>query len=369
MYSENLAVEQPKIDSIDLELVKKFAFLIHFRFGYRSDMGQFWKPLNKVSDNFYRKVFNKMKKQSFKWSEIYLNEEGIENDLLGITEMLMMSSEDMIKSGAKATSFKINSIIDDLVDRGYTNIGLGALTSPLTKGGLLLSERKDVSITNGNAFTAVSMYNGMVKLIEKNNSLIEHQTIVGATGSVGSCVAKMLVKHNYATNLQLIARNTEKLEELKKELNAISPSVKIEISADMKDIKKSNLIVLLTASADNLIKKEMLKKDAFILDGTQPRNTSEKLLIERPDLTIVDGGIVNIPGITLKKGKLDLPENNYYACFSETLLLALEGYKEHFSVGNPTLDQAEYIHQLAKKHKKYGFHLADFTSFGNPIII
>lgn len=361
--------QQPLQAQIDPDLISKFAFLIHFRFGYSNDMGVFWPPLGKLPDNFYRKLFRTINKESHKWGEVYLNEPNLSNPLIGITEIMLLSSEDMLGNGFKYTTSKIEKAIDKLVDKGYTSIGLGALTSPVTNGGKMLQQRTDVSITNGNAFTAVTMYNGIVKLLEKNNRLIEHQSIVGATGSVGSLVAKMLVKNNYATKLQLVARNLRKLEKLKKELNAISPGVEITVSTDIKDIKKSNLITLLTASADNLIHPAIVKKDAFILDGTQPRNTSASLLVKRPDITIVDGGIVNIPGIKLKKGSLDLPQDNYYACFSETLLLGLEGYKEHFSIGNPTLDQGEYINNLAQKHIRYGFQLADFTSFGNPISI
>ncbi len=347
--------------------VRKFAFLIHFRHAYNTDIALYWKPLQKIPNAVYQQIFTRIKTPSVKWSEIYLNTPTGEKALIGRNEIILLSGKDMLNLGPKKMHKRIDGVIDKLASQGYENIGLGALTSPMTLGGGMLKHRKDVSITNGNAFTAASLYRAVVKLLETNPDLVEHQAIVGATGSVGSCLAKLLVKKNYCDKLLLVARNLTKLEKLKKELKAISPSVHIEVSDKMSSIKKSNLITLLTASASNIVGPEMLKPNAVILDGTQPRNTSPELLQQRPDVTVVDGGIVSIPGITLKHGNIGLPHNNYYACFSETLLWALDGQSEHFSIGNPTVEQAEHIDQLAKKYKVLGFGLADFTSFGAPL--
>lgn len=347
--------------------VRKFAFLIHFRHQYSDDISLYWKPLQKVPNAVYKQIFTRLKNPSVKWSEIYLDNPLGENTLIGRNETILLSGKDILNLGPKEMHKRIDRVIDKLASKGYQNIGLGALTSPMTLGGTLLKHRKDVSITNGNAFTATSLYRAIVKLLEANPSLVEHQTIVGATGSVGSCLAKLLVKKNYCDKLLLVARNFTKLEKLKKELKAISPSVEIEISDKITDVKKSNLITLLTASADNIIEAEMLKHNAVVLDGTQPRNTSPDLTQKRPDVTVIDGGIISIPGISMKNGGIGLPLNHYYACFSETLLWALDGQSDHFSVGNPTLEHAEYMDRLAKKYKRFGFDLADFTSFGKPL--
>ncbi len=347
--------------------VRKFAFLIHFRHAYNTDISLYWKPLQKVPNALYQNIFTRIKTPSVKWSEIYLNTPQAKKSLIGRNEIILLSGKDMLNLGPKEMHKRIDGVINKLARRGYENIGLGALTSPMTLGGGMLEQRKDVSITNGNAFTATSLYRAVVKLLEANPKLVENQAIVGATGSVGSCLAKLLVKKNYCDKLLLVARNQTKLERLKKELKAISPSVSIEVSNKMSSIKNSNLITLLTASSHNIVEPEMLRPHAVVLDGTQPRNTSPQLLEQRPDVTVIDGGIVSIPGITLAQGSIGLPLNSYYACFSETLLWALDGQSEHFSIGNPTVEQAEYMDKLAKKYQSLGFGLADFTSFGMPL--
>lgn len=346
---------------------RKFAFFIHCRHHYNTDMGLYWKPLRKVPNAVYRQVFTSLNAPSVKWSNIYLGDSQDESNYMGRIEGVLLTGKDLLALGPQKVHKRIDCIIDKLYLKGYQNIGLGGITSPMTRGGEMLKHRKDVSVTNGNAFTAACHYKAIVKLHQATPDFIEHHTIVGATGSVGSCLAKMLVKNNYCDTLQLVARDFTKLENLKKELKNISPSVNIEISNKIESIKKSTLITLLTASAENLISAPMLKPYAVIIDGTQPRNTSPEITTHRPDVTIIDGGIVSIPGITIKNGGFALPPHHYFACFAETLLWAMEGQFDHFSIGNPLVEQAEYMGRLAKKYKSLGFDLANFLSFGKPL--
>ena len=357
----------PPAEAIATLKARKFAFFVHFRHKYNLDLGFYWKPLRKVPNVVYQQIFARLKTPSAKWSNIYLNNPSGEPALIGCNEGVLLNAQQLLTLGPVEVHKRIDRIIDKLVRKGYQNIGLGGITSPMTRGGELLRHRTDVSITNGNAFTAASLYKAIVRLQKINPGLVAHHSIVGATGSVGSCLAKLLVKNHYCDKLQLVARNSEKLGQLKKELKALSPSVAIEISDKIGEVKKSNLITLLTASADNIVHANMLQTDAVILDGTQPRNTSPKLTIQRPDVTVIDGGIIDIPGITLKNGGFGLPRYHHFACFSETLLWALEGHSEHFSIGYPTVEQAEYMEKLAKKYRSIGFHLAPFSSFGVPL--
>ncbi len=340
---------------------EKFAFIIHFRNDIREDLKLYWKPLKMVPEKFYQKLFYNYSIPSKKWSVI---KDSFNNSEFGRNEILPLNAEMLIEMGTKKVSDRVNKVLDKLVDKGYTIAGLGALTSPLTQGGKSLQDRKDIGITNGNTFTAVILNHGVRKLVSRNPALENHHAIIGASGSVGSCLAKLIVKEGTAKKLLLVARQLNKLEVLKEELIAINPSVEVEVSARMEDIQECDLISLLTASADNLMKPEYLKKGAVILDGTQPRNTSPALLEERPDIMIIDGGIAYVPGIALNKGGFGLPKHHYFACFSETALLAIAGHKGHFCLGYPSLEQAEYIEALALKHSRYGFVLSEFSSFG-----
>ncbi len=126
-------------------------------------------------------------------------------------------------------------------------------------------------------------------------------------------------------------------------------------------------MVLLTASADTLLGPEHLAPGAIVLDATQPRNTAPALAAARPDVLVVDGGIVSIPSLRLVGGDIGLPDGRSYACFAETAILALTGQTGHFSLGNPTLEQVDEIRARATTLVHLGFRAADPTSFGAPV--
>jgi predicted amino acid dehydrogenase len=104
-----------------------------------------------------------------------------------------------------------------------------------------------------------------------------------------------------------------------------------------------------------------------VLDATQPRNTSPALLESRPDVTVVDGGIVDIPSLRLVGGDIGLPHGRAYACFAETALLALTGHRGHFSIGVPSLELVDRTRDLAASLAHLGFTPVAPTSFGRPL--
>ena len=104
-----------------------------------------------------------------------------------------------------------------------------------------------------------------------------------------------------------------------------------------------------------------------MLDATQPRNTSPDLVSARPDVLVVDGGVVSIPSLRLVGGNIGLPDGRAYACFAETALLALSGHEGHFSIGVPSLELVDHTRALASEQSHLGFHAATPTSFGRPL--
>ena len=122
----------------------------------------------------------------------------------------------------------------------------------------------------------------------------------------------------------------------------------------------------MTSSADALLKSEHLKPGAIILDDTQPRNTDPNLAVERPDVLIIDGGLVSIPGVSVN-AHIGLPQGHSYACLAETMLLGLSGHQGHFSIGNPTPENITTIASQAARYRHFGFDLASLRSFNHLI--
>ncbi len=139
------------------------------------------------------------------------------------------------------------------------------------------------------------------------------------------------------------------------------------MSNDLASVAQADLVVLLTASADAVLGPEHLAPGAVVLDATQPRNTDPSLLTARPDVTVVDGGVLDIPSLRLVGGDIGLPDGRAYACFAETALLALSGHRGHFAMGVPTLEQVDHTRALAASLSHLGFRPAVHTSFGRPL--
>lgn len=342
---------------------RKFAFLVHPRASVRKDLGGVWRPLGLIADPIYDWGLRRLPVPPITIGASTLAD--APHTTGGWVILVPLSARQMLELRREQVVAKIDAAVNHAVELGADVVGLGALTAPITKGGQKLAQRTDIGVTNGNAFTAAITCTAIEQLIARCPTNDPEIAVVGATGSVGSCVVQMLAKRRLTSRLTLVARTVRRLEVLATSIRAVAPGLNVRTTNDLLKVREADLVVLLTSSADSVLRSEHLKEGAIVLDDTQPRNTSPTLLIERPDVLLIDGGLVSVPGLNLGVN-LDLPPGCAYACLAETALLALEGHTGHFSIGNPTLEQAEYVAHLAEKHRQFGFTLAPFHSFGRP---
>jgi fatty aldehyde-generating acyl-ACP reductase len=347
------------------DVMHKFAFLVHLR-DYRTDLGVMAKPLGWLPESFYRFILNRRPLPPIIWSEVTLTPGATEPE--GFIIMLPYSGRQVIEQ-PKQMNAMIKKAAKFAADKGARIMGLGALTSTITLGGRLVSGNPHLSVTNGNAYTAVILHAKIVQLIQRFPSYRPVIAVVGATGSVGSLVCKMLAKYNPTAQYLLVARNDRRMNKLADEMALESKNVVVVVSTDLEDVAQADIVVLVTSSPDSVIQGCHLKPNAIILDATQPRNTAVALREERPDVTIIDGGLTAITHLkTNTIGRFGLPEGISFACLAETLLLALDDYPTDFSIGNPSMRQAEEICKLAHKYAHLGFGLAPDHSFGKPLL-
>ncbi|MVM28502.1 shikimate dehydrogenase [Spirosoma sp. HMF4905] len=343
--------------------MKKFAFLVHVRSSYQTDLAAVAKPLGWLPESFYQYAFRNRPFPPFLWSNITLTPNAVEPQ--GHVIMIPYSGQQMLQQ-QKAMLPRIEQGLQLAASLGAEIVGLGALTSPVTMGGKLLTQNPYASITNGNAFTAVITYQKVAQLIQECPKRYPVVALVGATGSVGSLVSQLLALHQPNADYVLVARNERKLRGLATSMVALNGDVLPEIALSMERVKQADIVVMLTSSADALLQADHLKPGAVVLDDTIPRNTQPNLLQQRPDVTIIDGGLVAMPHLRLSR-PIGIPTQTSYACLAETMLLALAGHEGHFSIGNPTLEQADYIRGLASRFAHLGFCPAADYSFGQPV--
>ncbi|UFH54750.1 shikimate dehydrogenase [Spirosoma sp. KNUC1025] len=344
--------------------MKKFAFLVHLRSSYRKDLQVLAPPLGWIPDAVYRFALRNRPLAPFVWSDVTLTPDATEPE--GYIIMLPYTGRQLLEQ-QKAMLPRIQEALALAASKGAELMGLGALTSPITIGGKLVSNNPYLSVTNGNAYTAVITWQRIAQLIRECHNPRPVVALVGATGSVGTLVGTLLAKHQPEAKYLLLARNAHRLYRLAADMRAINSSVQTEVYQQLDAIRQADIVVLLTSAADSILQPHHLKMGAVVLDDTQPRNTHPSLLRKRPDVTVIDGGLVTVPHLRCHQRHVGLPAGVSYACLAETMLLAQAHYQGDFSIGNPTLEQAEYIHTVAHRFSHLGFDIAPDHSFGKPI--
>lgn len=348
-----------------------FAFLLHPRTDVRSDLAGVWRPLGAVPNPVYERAL-RMPLRPYRMATVRVPASGAPRPLGHLilvprTPAQLLSQE---QGAAAATHARLTAAVDMAAGLGARIVGLGGLTAPAAHGGRALAGRADLGITNGNAFTAHATVEAVLRLLPcapRGGTVVPGAVaLVGATGSVGSAVARELVRRGVTTRLLLVARTRARLEALRDEL---ADRATVHMSTDVASVRRAGLVVLLTSAPDAILGPDHLAPGAVVLDDTQPRNTSPDLATRRPDVRVVDGGIVEAPGLRLHGGSIGLRPGLLYACLAETALLALAGHHGDFSVGHPTSDQVAHVAGLAQRFSHLGFHLAPPRSFGRPLVI
>lgn len=244
-------------------------------------------------------------------------------------------------------------------EQGAKVIGLGAFTSVVGDGGITIASKSPIAVTTGNSYTVATAIQGTIKAcdlleIDLPNAKL---AVVGATGSIGKTCAKVLAPQ--FGQVVLVGRDLAKTAELAAEIpNATA-------TTDITAISDADAVVTVTSSDAAVIQPEHLRPGCVVCDVARPRDVSVRVSKERPDVLVIEGGVIKVPGDVDFHFDFGFPPKTAYACMSETMILALEGRAESFTLGKDvSVEQVEEISRLAKKH---GFDLATFRSFERAV--
>jgi acetylornithine/succinyldiaminopimelate/putrescine aminotransferase/acyl-coenzyme A synthetase/AMP-(fatty) acid ligase/predicted amino acid dehydrogenase len=326
---------------------------------------------------------------------------------------LSHTAESLIEMGSKAAEMEVAKAVDLARSRGVRLVGLGGFTSVVTQGGRKVLDR-GVAITSGNSFTVVSAIDAVQMACRQlGKSLVDCRVaVVGAGGSIGSAVVRLLLpqvkqlvlvgnqsnagkslrrittsvtgalgrylcEHNNATALAatlvsyalehgLDGRDSVALAACVEDWLKRGCHDGLQFTMDLESgLSNADIVVCATSATGDLIYPDFLKHAAVVCDMSRPSNTSHRIREERPDVLVIDGGVVEIPN------KLDIdtyfgfPQGTIYACMAETIMLGLAGKFENTSIGHQ-LD-AETLDYLRDAAKDFGFKLARLRSFDRPL--
>jgi fatty aldehyde-generating acyl-ACP reductase len=281
------------------------------------------------------------------------------NETKGYIISLNLTAKEVMKSPREKIRKKILDAALFAQDKlNVEIIQLGALTTSVTSGGIWLTNQDEYKgyVTHGDSYTAAVTCQAIDKILELKNKDFSDFTfaVVGAYGIIGEAVSKIMTpkfKHTI-----LIGRRSEKLKELETKING-----DFETSINLKT-EEADVIVTATSHPTALLQPRDLKKNAIIIDVSQPPNLSIDVCKKRLDIQRIDGGYVNFP-YNYSLPIPGLPHGKIYACFAELIMQALEGDKQNH-VGSIDSD---FLYKTEEWGKKYNFILEELTNFGKKI--
>ena len=242
---------------------------------------------------------------------------------------------------------------------GAQIMGLGAFTKVVGDAGVTVARRAPLPITTGNSYSASGalwaahdaiLRMGLVRRPRRGERARFKAMVVGATGAIGSVCARLLVRA--AREVHLVSPESAKLLALKESILQDVPDAKLVLSANAdRTIAQMDLIVTATSGAGKKVLDIMkVKPGCVITDVARPLDLSAEDVARRPDVLVIESGEIRLPGEVRMKN-IGLPAGVAYACLAETVVLALEGRFENFTVGRAIeWEKVREIYQLGLKH-------------------
>jgi len=329
--------------------------------------------------------------------------------------MLVLMYDPVFISKRLETGY-LEDILENIVDvqkdsesLHHTVLGLGSYTSIVSHNGLDLTS-DDIAITTGNALTVGMGARAILKSAEEHKLDLSESTmaVLGAGGNIGSVYSEFLAdyvpklvligrenrlqrihettKHIYAQAHDLIQSNSipensiaSQLQNLSayQEWSALSAegnldfdalverienshgdSAPIVVTSDMKHIATSNLLLTCSNAPTPIVFPKMIgDHKTIICDVSVPQDVSDSVATECKNVELIRGGLVRLP----KNPEIEWMGNQClghgvsYACMAETMLMGLEGSREHGSYGKISKQEVARILDVADSH---GFELA-----------
>ncbi|MBI4615710.1 MAG: aminotransferase class III-fold pyridoxal phosphate-dependent enzyme [Planctomycetes bacterium] len=283
-------------------------------------------------------------------------------------------------------------------------VGLGGYTSILTGQGTHISEDR-LGITSGNAMTVAMGVEALKETAAEMGIDLAGSTLgaVGATGNICSLYAQMMaeevprivlvgrpqmesrvrnvaseiyfecfkilrrepdVPHRGVTGVLARTHTYRRVSEAYLEFDRVGPRIAegmerelggdspIRIETEPDALVGCNLIVTASSTPEPVIYPRHLGPGPrLICDLAVPEDTAPEVLSERPDVRVIRGGIVRLPGGRgIALAGVPLEPDCVFACMAETLVLGLSRTTEHFSWGRVTKRHVERIGDMARYH-------------------
>lgn len=392
-----------------------FAFLVHpLDMGNYSEFDRSLEPYTDEEMAVLSEKFNALIRPFVVGQTRFVSETG--EKVYGEFVVVPRTTEQLIDGPRQENLGLVAEAVELAHQRGAGIVGLGAYTAIVSRSGRALKDRT-VALTTGNSYTVVA---AIEAVLEASTRLGEdltkmHAAVIGATGSIGRGTALLLgpevQKLTLVGNPRSGDKAIERLQNVAAELfqqlvveadagreyaegtiggwllrQSGRPAADaddeaylawtkqlleqadcpVQLTIDVNEaLKDAQAVVIATSSAEEFITPEMLRHGAVVCDMSRPPNVSRRVEKERPDVLVLDGGVIEVPGKPWFGWDFGYEQGLAYACMSETMMLALEKDYRDTSLGTD-LTPASML-RLRDMARKHGFRLAGLRSFDRPV--
>ncbi|MGN6574599.1 MAG: dehydrogenase [Nocardioides sp.] len=241
---------------------------------------------------------------------------------------------------------------------GAQVMGLGAFTKVVGDAGVTVAKQACLPVTTGNSYSASgalwAAHEAVNQLglaeVDDQGRIKGKVMVVGASGAIGSVCARLLALAS--DELWLVSPESAKLLALKHDIERAHPRAEVHVAASPDEhLGDMDVIVTATSGAGKRVLDIMaVKPGCVITDVARPLDLSAEDVARRPDVLVVESGEIELPG-EVRMRDIGLPPGVVYACMAETVVLALEGRYETYTVGRAIeWEKVKEIYRLGLKH-------------------
>ncbi len=254
---------------------------------------------------------------------------------------------------------------------GAQIMGLGAFTKVVGDAGVTVARQAPLPVTTGNSYSAsgalwaANAASQRLGVLEPDDDGVVHgrAMVIGASGAIGSVCARLLALA--VDELWLVSPEAAKLLQIKQEIDQEGHRAEVHVATDPSGpLPDMDMIVTATSAAgQKVLDIDRVKPGCVITDVARPLDLSPEEVARRPDVLVIESGEVELPG-DVEMRDIGLPPGVAYACLAETIVLALEGRYENFTVGRSiSWPRVKEIYQLGLRH---GMRLATISGVNGP---
>ncbi|MFE7567664.1 aminotransferase class III-fold pyridoxal phosphate-dependent enzyme [Streptomyces sp. NPDC057539] len=251
-----------------------------------------------------------------------------------------------------------------LRDAGADIVGLGGATSIVGDRGLWTASHTDVPVTSGNSLTTYAAHQALLTCARLLELPVEDTpvVVVGYPGSIALAAARLLLADGF--RLELVTRRGRRSPSAL--LSHLDPAdhTRVTLREDVSECYATPRLYVAASSSGDIIDTDRLHPGSVVVDVALPRDAPSAPTGR--DVLVVDGGLVSaVEAVVVGDGGVPAPTRQLNGCLAETMVLALEGRAECWSLGRRIdVEGVRLIGALAARH---GFLPKPLATFGRTL--